>query len=597
MNFLLDALVFFGAAILVVPVCHRLGLSVVLGYLIAGVIIGPGLLGLVGGEKEADEVLHFAELGVVLLLFIIGLELQPRRLWVMRRLVFGLGSLQIGVTTLGLGLIIALAFNYAWQPSLLLGFALALSSTAFVLQLLAERKTLNQPHGRAAFGTLLMQDVAVIPAIAVLDLINPNTASSGSREEVLLIGVVVAGLFGARLALRPLLRFVAGTGIHELFTAAALALVVGAALTMQSIGLSMGLGAFIAGMMVADSEYRHQLETDVAPFKGMLLGLFFMAVGMSADLGLLLDQPLLVLGLTVLLMLAKTALLYPLARVVRLEHAEALRASAVLSQGGEFGFVLLTTAMLAAVIDSRTADLAVLVITASMMLTPAFGALIEQLLDRDREPLPFDEIDEPENPVVIAGFGRVGQIIGRILSMRHIPFTALEASSSQVEFVRQFGNRIYYGDPSNLELLRSAHIANAKILIIAVDDAEAAVRMARSVRANFPRVKIFARARNRRHELQLRDVGVDFVIRETLGSSLIMGGELLKALGMNAAEAADAIRVFREHDERTLAQQLAVHHDDDAFRQTSIAAARELEELFREDHAASTSQPANPNER
>jgi len=585
-SFLLDALVFFGAAILVVPVCHRLGLSVVLGYLIAGVIIGPNALGLIGGREEAGEVLHFAELGVVLLLFIIGLELQPRRLWVMRRLVFGLGSLQIGVTTAGLGLVITLAFGYAWQASALLGFALALSSTAFVLQLLAERKTLNQPHGRAAFGTLLMQDVAVIPAIAILDLINPNTASSGSQEDVLLIGVVVAGLFGARLALRPLLRFVAGTGIHELFTAAALALVVGAALTMDSIGLSMGLGAFIAGMMVADSEYRHQLETDVAPFKGMLLGLFFMAVGMSADLSLLLDQPLLILGLTVLLMLAKTALLYPLARLVRLNRAEALRASAVLSQGGEFGFVLLTTATLAAVIDSRTADLAVLVITASMMLTPAFSAALERLLAGRQEAKPFDEIDEPENPVIIAGFGRVGQIIGRILSMRHIPFTALESSSAQVEFVRQFGNRIYYGDPSNLELLRSAHIAQAKALIIAVDDAEAAVRMARSVKANHPGVKIFARARNRRHEILLRDVGVDFVIRETLESSLTMGGEVLRSLGLAPAEAAEAIDVFRAHDERTLAQQMAVYHDDDAFRQTSIAAARELEELFQADAAS-----------
>ncbi len=587
MSFLLDALVFFGAAILVVPICHRLGLSVVLGYLIAGVAIGPDVLGLIGEQQEADEVLHFAELGVVLLLFIIGLELQPRRLWVMRRFVFGLGSLQIGVTTLGIGGLIAVLFGFGWQPSALLGFALALSSTAFVLQLLAERKTLNQPHGRAAFGALLMQDVAVIPAIAVLDVINPNTTSTGSREDVLLIALVVAGLFGARLALRPLLRFVAGTGIHELFTAAGLALVVGAALTMQSIGLSMGLGAFIAGMMVADSEYRHQLETDVAPFKGLLLGLFFMAVGMSADLDLLLDEPLVVLGLTALLMLAKSVLLYPLARLVRLDHAEAIRTSAVLSQGGEFGFVLLTTAMLAQVIDSRTADLAVLVITASMMLTPAYTAALERLLHRRRASLPFDTIvDEPENPVVIAGFGRVGQIIGRILSMRHIPFTALESSSAQVEFVRQFGNRIYYGDPSNVELLRSAHIEQAKVLIIAVDDDEAAVRMARSVKAHYPGVKIFARARNRRHEIQLRDVGVDFVIRETLGSSLIMGGEVLESLGLAPAEAAEAIDVFRVHDERTLAQQMAVYHDDEAFRQTAIAAARELEELFNADAAS-----------
>ncbi|HEY5646292.1 MAG TPA: monovalent cation:proton antiporter-2 (CPA2) family protein [Pseudomonadales bacterium] len=588
MTFLLDALVFLGAAILVVPVCQRLGMSTVLGYLIAGLIIGPGVLGLIGEAKAADEVLHFAEIGVVLLLFVIGLELQPRRLWVMRNLVFGLGSLQIGTTTLVISGLMLLVFGQTWQSSLLLGFALALSSTAFVLQLLAERKTLNQPYGRASFATLLMQDMAVIPAIAALDLINPNTPSTGGREDLLLIAVVVAGLFGARLALRPLLRFVAGTGIRELFTAAALALVVGAALTMQTIGLSMGLGAFIAGMMVADSEYRHQLETDVSPFKGMLLGLFFMAVGMSVDLRLLLDMPFLILGLTALLMVIKTLLLYPLARIMRMNHAEGLRAAAVLSQGGEFGFVLLTTATLAAIIDSRTADIAVLVITTSMMLTPLYSAAIERLLRSAAPSRPFDEITEPETPVVIAGFGRVGQIIGRILTMRHIPFTALESSSSQVEFVRQFGNRIFYGDPTNLELLRSAHIAHAKVLIIAVDDADAAVRMARSVRASYPGMKIFARARNRRHELQLRDVGVDFVIRETLGSSLVMGTELLKVMGLSSAEAVEAIDVFREHDERTLARQLAVHRDDEAFRQAAIAADRELEELFREDLAASS---------
>jgi monovalent cation:proton antiporter-2 (CPA2) family protein len=582
-TFLLDALIFFGAAIVVVPVCQRLGMSVVLGYLIAGLAIGPGVLGLVGERREADDVLHFAELGVVLLLFIIGLELQPRRLWVMRRLVFGLGTLQIIATTMAISAVMFLVLGYGWQPSLLIGFALALSSTAFVLQLLAERKTLNHPHGRAAFGTLLMQDVAVIPAIAVLDLIHPDKQETGGSEELLLVAAVLIGLVIARLVLRPVLKLVAGTGIRELFTAAALALVVGAALTMESIGLSMGLGAFIAGMMVADSEYRHQLETDVAPFKGMLLGLFFMAVGMSVDLNLLFELPLTVIVLTAGLLVGKTMVLYPLTRAVGLKHAEGIRAAAVLSQGGEFGFVLLTTATLAAVIDARTADIAVLVITATMMLTPWYTALIERLFTRDEPKPAYDEIEEPENPVVIAGFGRVGQIIGRILSMRHIPFTALESSSSQVEFVRQFGNRIYYGDPSNPALLHSAHIAQARALIIAVDDMDAAIRMAAEVRTNYPGVKIFARARNRQHELRLRDIGVHFVIRETLGSSLLMGTELLQHLGMGEADAAAAIEMFRAHDARTLEGQLAVYHDDDAFRESTITAARELEALFNAD--------------
>jgi voltage-gated potassium channel Kch len=354
---------------------------------------------------------------------------------------------------------------------------------------------------------------------------------------------------------------------------------------MESIGLSMGLGAFIAGMMVADSEYRHQLESDVAPFKGLLLGLFFMAVGMSADLRLLLEQPLQIAGLALALMLLKTLVLYPLTRLIGLGRAESLRTAAVLSQGGEFGFVLLGAGVLATLIEPGVGDVVVLVITASMMLTPVYTAAIERLLKHTAAPPPaYDEVSELEDPqVVIAGFGRVGQIIGRILSMRHIPFTALESSSSQVEFVRDYGNRVYYGDPSNRELLRSAHIEAAKAIIIAVDDAEAALRIAREVRTNYPRTRIFARARNRQHELKLREVGVDFVIRETLGSSLIMGAELLQSLGSTRAEAEAAIEVFRRHDARTLEQQEAVYHDDEAFRAATMDAAKELETLFSED--------------
>jgi len=583
MTFLLEALIFLGAAILVVPICHRLGMSIVLGYLVAGLAIGPSGIGIIGEQQAATEVMHFAEIGVVLLLFIIGLELQPRRLWVMRRVVFGLGSMQLSVTTAALSAVLALGFGFGWLTSALIGFALALSSTAFVLQLLAERKALNHPHGRAAFGTLLLQDVAVIPAIALLDLIDPGNAGASAGQDFLLIGLVIGGLLLARLLLRPALRVIAGTGINELFTAAALALVVGAALTMESIGLSMGLGAFIAGMMVADSEYRHQLESDVAPFKGMLLGLFFMAVGMSVDLNLLTAMPLTIAGLTIGLMLIKSALLYPLSRVIGMDHAEGLRTASVLSQGGEFGFVLLTAGVLTSFIDPKVGDVAVLVITASMMLTPFYTGAIERLIGQPDQSRPFDEITEPSTPVVIAGFGRVGQIIGRILSMRHIPFTALESSSAQVEFVRRFGNRIYYGDPTKMELLRSAHIETARAIIIAVDDPDDALQIASEVRTHFPDIRIFARAQNRQHELRLRDIGVDFVIRETLASSLTMGTELLTYLGMSKTEAEEAIDVFREHDARTLERQLAVYHDDDAFREASMDAARELEELFSED--------------
>jgi monovalent cation:proton antiporter-2 (CPA2) family protein len=593
MTFLLEAMIFLGAAIVVVPISKRLGMSVVLGYLAAGLIIGPSGIGLVGGLEEATEVMHFAEIGVVFLLFIIGLELQPRRLWVMRRLVFGLGTGQVGITAVVLAAILALAFGLSWTEAALFGFALALSSTAFVLQLLAERKALNQPHGRAAFGILLLQDVAVIPAIAVLDLVNPNTAGGGTWVDgLIVVGLVLGGLVLARLLLRPLLRIVAGTGIHELFIAAALALVVGSALAMQALGLSMGLGAFLAGMMVADSEYRHQLESDVDPFKGLLLGLFFMAVGMSADLMLFISSPLLILSLAVGLMLVKAALIYPMGRLSGLDHDESVRTSTVLSQGGEFAFVLLTTGLIAGIISAELASIAVLVVTLSMALTPLFGLLCETLLADDEPPAEFDEIDDDATPVVIAGFGRVGQVIGRILSMRHIPFTALEVSSHQVEFVRGFGNKVYYGDPTNMQLLRSAHIEKAKVLVIAVDDQEAALKIAEEVRSHYPSTIILARARSRQHELKLREIGVHYVIRETLESTLLLGTELLGQLGLSDTDAREAINVFRRHDADVLDRQLAVYKDDEAYRAVTMDADMELAELFVEDAAADQNKPA-----
>ena len=592
MTFLLEAMIFLGAAIVVVPICKRLGMSVVLGYLAAGVIIGPSGIGLIGGMEDATEVLHFAEIGVVFLLFIIGLELQPKRLWVMRRLVFGLGTGQVGITSVVLAAILALGFGLSWGEAALFGFALALSSTAFVLQLLAERKTLNQPHGRAAFGILLMQDVAVIPAIAVLDLVNPNTTSGGTWVDALIVvGLVLGGLVLARLLLRPLLRIVAGTGIHELFIAAALALVVGSALAMQALGLSMGLGAFLAGMMVADSEYRHQLESDVDPFKGLLLGLFFMAVGMSADLMLFVSSPLLILSLAVGLMLVKAALIYPMGRLSGLAHDESVRASTVLSQGGEFAFVLLTTGLIAGLISQELAAIAVLVVTLSMALTPLFGILCEALLAEEALPPEFDEMDNEATPVVIAGFGRVGQVVGRILSMRHVPFTALEVSSHRVEFVRGFGNKVYYGDPTNMQLLRSAHIEKARALVIAVDDEAAALKIAEEVRSHYPDIVILARANNRQHELHLREIGVHYVIRETLESTLRLSRELLEQLGMASTDAGEAIDVFRKHDAEVLDRQLAVYRDDEAFRAVAMDAAAELAELFSEDAAADRKQP------
>jgi glutathione-regulated potassium-efflux system ancillary protein KefC/glutathione-regulated potassium-efflux system protein KefB len=589
MAFLTEALLFLGAAVLVVPILKRLGMSSVLGYLGAGVLIGQSGMGLV---DDAEDVLHFAEIGVVLLLFVIGLELQPRRLWVMRKLVFGLGTAQVVVSAIAIGALLWLA-DVAPDTAALLGFALALSSTAFVLQLLGEQNKLTQLHGRAAFGTLLLQDVAVIPAIAVVNVLAAGAAAGGAGDghanglDPWLVLAVVAGAVVLRYLLRPVLKFVAASGIRELFTAAALALVAGAALAMGQAGLSMGLGAFVAGMMVADSEYRHQLETDVDPFKGLLLGLFFMAVGMTVDLGALVREPLIILGLTAALMGVKFLVLMPLARWHGLSGKDAVRTAIVLSQGGEFAFVLLTAALGAGLVTAAESETAVLVVTLSMAATPLLVAIGDRLLTRpEQDERPYDAIDPEQARVVVAGFGRVGQIVARVLTMRHIPFTALEINPHHVDFVRSYGNKVYYGDATRLDVLRSAGVPQAKALVLAVGNQEASLKIVELVRATCPGVAILARATTRTHELQLREIGVDFVLRDTLHSSLRLARELLAHLGLSAAEAQEVVEGFAAHDAHTLERQAAVFRDEDAFRRTTISASEELKALFARDAEA-----------
>jgi len=578
LSFLFETLVFLAAALILVPVCKRLGMSSVLGYLAAGVLIGPNGLGLIG---EAEEVLHFAEIGVVLLLFIIGLELRPRRLWVMRRAVFGLGSAQVIVSMIAIALVCRFALGLPWPAAALAGFSLALSSTAFALQLLGERRSLNRPHGRAAFGVLLLQDVAVIPALLLLSFLAPS--STAVRPEFWIVAVTVGGFVMAWFALRPALRWIAATGIHELFVAAGLTMVVGAALAMQAAGLSMGLGAFIAGMMVADSEYRHQLEADVAPFKGLLLGLFFMAVGMSVNVAVLFAAPLAVVACAFALVAVKIAVLLPLSAWHGLESSERLRTAVVLSQGGEFAFVLLTAGVGGSVIEAEQVEFAILVITLSMATTPLLAAFAERWLGDSVDQRPYDAIDAPNNPVIIAGFGRFAQIIARVLSMRGINFTTLEVNPTQVDFVRQFGNEVYYGDATRLDVLQAAQVATARAFVIAIDDIEASVRVAEMIHETCPKVAILARARNRQHEIALRDIGVDYVIRETLVSSLELAQALLGVLGEEPTIAARLVNTFRLHDAKTLERQRAVSHDPAAFRQTTRDASEELRTLFHDD--------------
>ncbi|MBY8966231.1 cation:proton antiporter [Algiphilus sp. NNCM1] len=577
MGILTATLVFLTAAIVIVPICKRLGMSSVLGYLVAGLFLGQ-LEPL--AQWDAEGLLHFAEIGVVFLLFVIGLELQPRRLWVMRRLVFGLGSAQVLATTVVTTAILML-LGIEQASALLLGFSLALSSTAFVLQMLGESKRLHHPHGRAAFGTLLLQDVAVIPGLLAIALLGSSAVSHSLSWQSL--ALLVAGCAAARFLLRPVLRFIAATKVQELFTAAALTLVMGAAVAFQAAGLSMGLGAFLAGMMVADSEYRHQLEADVNPFKGLLLGLFFMAVGMTVDLSLLASAPLTIGALTLGLMAVKAAVLYPLARLHGLQRSEATRTALVLAQGGEFAFVLLTAGVSAGLMADGLADQAVLVVSLSMALTPLLVAFGDQRLREDVDSRPFDAIDQNQPPVVIAGFGRVGQIVARVLAMRHIPFTALEINPHHVDFVRQYGNKIYYGDAAQPEVLRAADVAKARAIVVAVGDIEYSLAIVDQVRRVCPGITILARATNRHHELWLRERGVDFVLRDTLYSSLRLAQDLLQRLGMPEEEAAESVRRFRQHDARTLERQALVWRDAEAYRRTTIDASEALKQLFAED--------------
>jgi glutathione-regulated potassium-efflux system ancillary protein KefC len=584
---LLQSAIFLAAAVVAVPVFKRLGLGSVLGYLAAGALIGPSGLGFV---HEVESTMHFAEFGVVLLLFLIGLELQPSLLWKMRGQVFGLGGVQVFGSTLlfALG---GLAFGLAPATAIVAGFGLSLSSTAFVIQLLNEKNELTTPHGRLSFSILLFQDLAAIPALALVPLLGPERAAVGPVQSPLvqigLIAAVIVGLvLAGRFLLRPLFRFVASTRSHELSAAWALLVVIGTALVMTQVGLSMALGAFLAGVLLADSEYRHEIEADIEPFKGLLLGLFFMAVGMSANLHLMLERPALVVGLALGILVVKLLVLYALGVVARLPRASSASLGVALSQGGEFAFVIYGVALEASVLTREIAAVLVVAVTLSMGLTPlAFLArdrILAYLAARKgvRE---FDQIDAPETEVIIAGFGRFAQIIGRILRAKRIRYTALEASAAHIDFMRRFGTEIYYGDASRVDLLRAAKADKAKIFVLAIDDPDASVRAAKTVKHHFPHLKIIARARNRQHAMALMELGVEHIIRELFHSSLVAARELLEELGLSPAEAHMAVRVFREQDEAVLQRQLTLQGDEAAMRETALKVAADLEKLFERD--------------
>jgi len=584
MSLLAESAIFLAAAVIAVPLFRRLRLGAVLGYLSAGVIIGPWGLQLV---TEVDNILHFAELGVVLLLFIIGLELQPSRLWVLRKSVFGLGGAQVLATGLVLGAV-GFALGLAWPSALVTGLALAMSSTAFVLQVLAERNQLTTRYGRSAFAILLFQDLSVIPLLALVPLLGAGGAHSGDPwlSAALALAVIAAVVAGGRLLLRPVLHLIAQSRIQEIFTAAALLVVIGVSLLMTGVGLSMSLGAFLAGVLLADSEYRHELEANIQPFKGLLLGLFFISVGMSVDLGLIASRPVLVVGAVLGLMALKAAVLWALARATGHSDASARNLAAALCQGGEFAFVLFNLAAGHAVMDRALVDLLIVVVSLSMAATPLAlmaNDLLSRRLAQPKPERPFDAIAEETPQVIIAGFGRVGQIVGRILKLKRIAFTALDISPEQVETVRRFGNKVYYGDASRLDLLTAAKADRAKLFVLAIDDVEASIRTAETVRRHFPDLTVYARARNRFHAHRLMDLGVELIERETFLASLDLARQVLEAVGMPGWEAQQIVARFQAHDEQTLRRQHAVYHDETQLIQTSRQASEELQGLFESD--------------
>jgi glutathione-regulated potassium-efflux system ancillary protein KefC/glutathione-regulated potassium-efflux system protein KefB len=575
--------IYLSAAILCVALMKRLGFAAVLGYLTAGILIGPAGFRLI---DDVENVSHIAEFGVVLLLFVIGLELQPSRLRALRRPVFGMGTAQMVVTG-SLLTVAALAFGLATDVAAVVGFGLAMSSTAFVLQLLAEKRELGSVHGRAGFSILLLQDFAVIPMLTVVPLLASDAGMDGVNPllGLLRVAAIVALLIlFSRWVLRPLFHLVAQTGVPELFTATALLVVVATTLLMEAVGISVTLGAFLAGVLLADSEYRHEIEARVAPFEGLLLGLFFISVGMMANLALLAREPLLVAGIVAGFMALKFGAMYGLARAFRMPRDQSLKLAAALCQGGEFAYILFGLARSQGLMSADHADLLVLAVTLSMAATPFVYALAERITRRtDAARAPYDAVADTDHRVVIAGFGRFGQICGRILRALRVPFTALDINPDQIALVRRFGSQAYYGDASSLELLEAARVDKAQVFVLAIDDPAASVRTAEIVRRHFPEVRVLARARNRQHAFALMNLDVQLIERELYHSSLRMTEHLLSTLGFSSRQSKRAVISFRNLDEAALRKQHELKGDEAKLVQSTKEVMAELQALFESD--------------
>ncbi|WP_180002891.1 MULTISPECIES: monovalent cation:proton antiporter-2 (CPA2) family protein [unclassified Acinetobacter] len=587
MSLLLQITIFLGASLLLVPLLKRFGIATVLGYLFTGILLGPDVFNIAGDPQAIQDL---AEFGVILLMFLIGLELRPQRLWSMRSSIFGMGSLQVGLT----GLLLALGSFFALQQgiaaSIVIGFALALSSTAFVLQMLSEKQQLNTTYGQQSFSILLFQDMAAIPLIAVIPLLAGTESSHHGIAYFAAIIATFSGLFlFSRYLMRPFFRFVAKSGAHELITAVGLFIVLGVVVLMDVLGISTTLGAFLTGVLLADSEFRHELEASIAPFKGLLLGLFFMTVGMTTELSLFVEMPWFIIGGALALMLIKMASLTAIARYLKNSWRNSILLATCLAQGGEFAFVVFSVAKSENVVQQAILEPLTLIVTLSMVLTPMLYWLIQsQILPRfNPKTIPeYDDIPDEHNPVIIAGFGRFGQIIARVAHLQHLSFTAIDSNLDKVDFVRNYGGHLYYGDATQPDILRAAGIEHAKVFVLAIDDIEDSMNVARHIRLNYPQLKLLVRARDRHQVHLLRDLGIEHIWRETYLSSLGMAYHMLCDLGISDEDAYKSIELFRDYDEKLLTQQQQIYTDEQKIYETHRNALAELEHLFESDAQA-----------
>ncbi len=598
-NFFLQAIIYLAAAVVCVPIAKKIGLSSILGYLFSGIIIGPFVLGFIGSEGE--DLMHFAEFGVVMMLFLIGLELDPYKFWKMRRFILGMGSLQVVITSLVIFICCSIIFDWNWQTALTISLALALSSTAIVLQTLKEKGLSQTSVGRSSFAVLLFQDIAVIPILAIIPLLVSGSNVipdddlhhslisnlDGWLQTLIVIGTIVAIYFGGRFLIVPLLHVIAKTRLQELFTASALLLVLSVSYLMQLVGLSPALGAFMAGVVLANSEFRHELEGDIAPFKGLLLGLFFIGVGASINFQLIIDNPVFILVFGFILTMIKFFVFLGIGKLYKKRIDQNFLFAIGLSQAGEFGFVIMSFSMELNIIPNMLANQIMAIIAISMISTPFLLLINERLIDpyfgvKEKQSNNYDEINE-HNDIIIAGFGNFGSTIGRLLKNNGIPATILDMDSDRVDLLRKMGFKVYYGDATRLELLKAAGCENAKLFIAAIDNPTANLIVIELLKKHFPHLKILARARNRNDAFELVDMGLESIYRENLYSAVHLGVDALVFMGHRRYSATRQGQHFIKHDEEAIFRLAKKRHDKKAFMISAMEEIEMQEQLFKTD--------------